>query len=73
MILVVVCKYFFLRSLYLSQYVASYFIFFYVDNNSLIKCFRCYSGMGILRIFPHLRIFLGSQCMTLNGHISIKR
>ena len=30
-------------------------------------------GMEILRIFPHLRIFLGSQCMTLNGHISIKR
>ena len=32
-----------------------------------------FPGMGILRIFPHLRIFLGSQCMTLNGHISIKR
>ena len=31
------------------------------------------TGMGILRIFPHLRIFLGSQCMSLNGHISIKK
>ena len=31
-----------------------------------------FTGMGILWIFPHLRIFLGSQCMTLNGHNQLK-
>ena len=44
------------------------------QHSSLSGIYRwLYSGMGNLRIFQHLQIFLGSQCMTFNGNISIKR